>query len=148
MSNRGLNIFGLARGAASAVLPSKRLILYISNGYTTNQDGQRIPSYLKPCGICGSVQALQYTDILKLEGLNLQGERRKIYLYGNIDGLVRVDNKGGDILVTLKRDGKPDGRIWLVATVLEYWPDWCSVAVTLQNEKFPLPCGPLPSEAQ
>ena len=142
MSNRGLNVFGLARGATGAVLPSQKLILYISNGYTTNPDGERIPSYLPPRRICGDIQALQYTDIMKLEGLNIQGERRKIYLRGNVDGLVRVDRKGGDIIVT------PNGKVWLVATVLEYWPDWCSVAVTLQNEKFALPCGPLPSEAQ
>jgi hypothetical protein len=44
-----------------------------------------------------------------------------------VDGLVRVINKGGD-LITL-----PDGSIWLVAQVLEQFPDWVSAAITLQD---------------
>jgi hypothetical protein len=73
------------------------------------------------------VQALTFRDIAQLEGLNLQGTRRAIYLDGAIEGLVRPQNKGGD-LITL-----PDGTVWLVAMVLEHWLDWCKVAATLQN---------------
>ncbi len=140
--NRGWNLNEMADGALQPVFPSVQLILYVSSGYTIGPDGGRAPSYLPAVQVYGDIQALQYTDLMKLEGLNIQGERRKIYLNGQVDGLVRVDNKGGDILVT------PDGKIWLVATVLEYWTNWCSVACTLQNETFPLPAGPLPPQAQ
>jgi hypothetical protein len=62
-----------------------------------------------------------------MDSLNLQGDFQAIYINGHVAGLVRPNNKGGD-LITLQ-----DGRNYLVTTVLEDWPDWCKVAVTQQN---------------
>jgi hypothetical protein len=76
------------------------------------------------------VQPLGWRDLQQLDGLNLQGTRRKIYIHGEIDGIVRSENKGGDLIVVAS--GVNVGT-WLVAQVLEAWPDWCCVAVTLQN---------------
>jgi hypothetical protein len=73
------------------------------------------------------IQALTFRDITQIESLNLQGTRRAIYFYGAVDGLVRPGGKGGDLATF------PDGSVWLVAIVLESWPDWCKVAATLQN---------------
>ena len=73
------------------------------------------------------VQSLTFRDLQQIEGLNLQGTRRAIYFYGAIEGLVRPTGQGGDLVVL------PDGQTWLVAIVLEHWPDWCKVAATLQN---------------
>lgn len=73
------------------------------------------------------IQSLTFRDIQQIDGLNLQGNRNGIYFYGRIDGLVRPDNKGGDLITF------PDGTTWLVAMVLEDWPDWCKVAATRQN---------------
>lgn len=76
------------------------------------------------------IQSMTYRDLQQTDGLNLQGDRRAIYFYGDIEGIVREDRKGGD-LVTF-----PDGTVWLVAIVLETWgpsKDWCKVAVTRQN---------------
>ena len=76
------------------------------------------------------VQALTFRDITMVEGLNLQGDRLAIYFNGRVEGLVRPDRRGGD-LVTM-----PDGSVWLVAMVLEGWSrsaNWTKVAVTLQN---------------
>ena len=66
-------------------------------------------------------------------GLNIQGTRRKIWLNGEIDGLVREDNKGGDLITD------PNGDVWLVALITEQWttrseaPNWVSAIVTRQN---------------
>jgi hypothetical protein len=73
------------------------------------------------------VQALTGRDLQQIDGLNLQGTRRAIYIEGDIEGIVRPTQQGGDLITT------PDGSIWLVAMVLETWPNWCKVAVTLQN---------------
>ena len=27
----------------------------------------------------------------------------------------------------------PEGNTWLCVHVLEQWPDWCKIAITLQN---------------
>lgn len=77
--------------------------------------------------VLGQVQALQYRDIQMLEGLNIQGVERAIYVSGRVDGVIRPDNKGGDLIIM------PDGTVWLVSLVLEYWPTWCKFAVTRQN---------------
>lgn len=122
-----MNLHGLASGAIAAVNPFVPLTWKASIGYTTNADGTRTPNYAAPVTVMGQVQALQYRDIQQIDGLNLQGTRRKIYFYGEVDGLVRSLSKGGDLIL----DGQ--GNTWLVAMVLEQWPDWCSVAVTLQN---------------
>ncbi len=77
------------------------------------------------------VQALTYDDLRQIDGLNLNGTRRAIYLSGELDGVVRSKLKGGD-LITLS-DG-PNAGTWLVAHVLEQWEDWVKVAVTLQQD--------------
>jgi hypothetical protein len=103
----------------------------ISTGNVTNADGTRTPSYADPVNVAAQVQPLTFRDIMQIQGLNLQGTRKAIYLNGEIDGLIRPTNQGGD-LITL-----PDGSVWLVALVLEGWDltaGWCKVAATLQND--------------
>lgn len=77
----------------------------------------------------GQIQPVGWRDIQMMEGLNLQGTRKKIYLYGRFDGLIRVDNKGGDLITDYA------GNKYLVAMVAEQWDDrvWCSVFATLQD---------------
>lgn len=123
-----MNFHGLVSGVVSAVNPLVPLTVKVNTGYTTDSTGKRTPTYAAPLvNVPGQVQNLTYSDLKQIEGLNLQGIRRAIYINGRVDGLVREGNKGGDIITS------PDGNVWLVAHVLEYWPDWCKVAVTLQN---------------
>ncbi len=122
-----MNLNSRAHGAISAVNPRQRLTLQRSTGYTTAADGSRAPSYAAPVDAYGQVQSLTFRDLQQIEGLNLQGTRRAIYLDGHWDGLVRSESKGGD-LITDER-----GNVWLVAMVLEHWPQWSKVAVTLQD---------------
>jgi hypothetical protein len=67
-----------------------------------------------------------------MEGLNIQGVMRSVYLYGNIQGVVRVDQKGGDIL-QFPETTCGEIKNWKVVNVIETWEDWCHVIVTLQN---------------
>ena len=62
--------------------------------------------------LLAQVQALSGRDLRQIEGLNLQGTLRAVYLNGVIDGIVRVALKGGD-LITL-----PDGSV-------VGWSPWC-----------------------
>lgn len=122
-----MNLHGIVSGAIAAVNPLIELSIQVSAGYTTNADGSRTPVYETAATVPGQVQALQYRDLQQLDGLNIEGTRRAIYINGHVNGLVRAENKGGDLITT------PDGSVWLVALVLEDWPDWCKVAVTLQD---------------
>ena len=121
-----MNLHGIARGIISTVNPEMRVHLQTSTGYTTNDDGSRVPTYSDSYP-SAQVQSLSTADLRHLDALNIQGSQRKIYLSGDVAAIVRVSKKGGDI-ITL-----PDLTVWLTTAALEQWPDWCCVAVTLQN---------------
>jgi hypothetical protein len=78
----------------------------------------------------GSVQPVGWRDTQQMEGLNLGGVRYKVYLHGEVDALVRSEKKGGDLVII---PSGPHAGTWLVAMILEQFPDWCCAAITLQN---------------
>lgn len=125
-----MNLHGIVSNVVSAV-NSKIVGQYLmSTGATTGPSGKRIATWAPPIDVYLQVQPLSAGDIRKLDGLNLQGTMRKIFLNGQVDGIVRPRMKGGDLLVI------PNGvnaGTWLVNQVLEQWPDWACAAVTLQN---------------
>jgi hypothetical protein len=61
------------------------------------------------------IQAITTRDLRQMESLNLQGTYRAIYVSGDINGVVRVLLKGGDLFTF------PDGTVWLVNLVSEPW---------------------------
>jgi hypothetical protein len=122
-----MNLHGIVSGAIAVVNPFTPVTIKLSNGWTSNPDGTRTPAYIEVDGISAQVQALSFRDIQQIAGLNLEGTRKAMYLNGEIDGLVRATNNGGDLVIF------PNGSVWLVAMILEQWPDWCKAAVTLQN---------------
>lgn len=101
-----------------------------SQGYTTNSDGSRVPTYGPTTLMPVQVQALQYQDLMQVNGLNITGIRQAMYINGDWDAVVRSSQEGGD-LVTL-----PDGTVWLIVFLLENWNrtgQWSKVCITLQN---------------
>jgi hypothetical protein len=73
------------------------------------------------------VQDLSQKDIRQLDALNIQGSQRTVYLNGEVNAVVRFSQSGGDLITT------QDGTLWLTTAVLEAWPDWTKIAITLQN---------------
>jgi hypothetical protein len=128
-----MNLHGIVSGIISAVNPMTPATLQISTGSTTNAGGVRTPTYGYPQQVSAQIQALTADDLRQLDGLNIQGTKRGIYLMGKLDGLVRVDGKGGDLITFPDGTVWPFGTTWLTVQVLEQWPDWCKVAATLQN---------------
>ena len=125
-----MNLHAIVAPVIGSVNPNVPCILQRSTGYTTNPDGSRNPTYLTASGTA-QVQALTYSDLKQVDGLNLNGAARGIYFYGDIVGVLRAANKGGDI-VTLS-DG-PNAGNWLVVQALETWGvGWCKCACVLQN---------------
>lgn len=123
-----MNLHGIVGPLVGAVNPPVTAFIKRSTGYTTLPDGTRVPSYAEPVPVVCQVQSMQYNDLVQVDGLNIQGTKRKLYMNGHWDGLVRSDQKGGDLLMM------PDGTHWLVVLVLEHWSGWSSVAITLQDK--------------
>lgn len=129
-----MNLNAVVSAAIGTVNPRMTVVIQISTGSTTGADGHRTPSYAAPISVIGQWQPVTYSDIQLTSGLNIQGYRRKIWLNGEVDGLIRENNKGGDLIT------EPSGRVWLVALVTEQWQEsnsaanWVSAIVTAQNQ--------------
>lgn len=120
-----MDLHGLVRGAIGVVNPFETVAVSFSTGYAINGDGTQVPSYdAEP--LDAQVQALGYRDLLQIASMNIQGTRRKLYVEGEVDGIVRLLNKGGDLIT------RSDNTVWKVVFQLEQWPDWCSFVITLQ----------------
>ena len=122
-----MDLHGLVAGVIDAVNPRILCTLRRSTGYQVGPGGRQVPTYADTAGVRCQVQDLSIKDLRQLSGLNIQGSERTIYLEGLLEGVVRADAKGGDLVIL------PDGTVWLVTAALEAWPDWCKVAVTRQN---------------
>lgn len=133
-------VVGPAVGVINANVP---VTVRLSTGeYEISEDGIRTPLYDNVQNVTAQIQSLSAGDLQKLDGLNIQGEQRKIYLYGRFDSINRVRQTGGDIVQYPDGEGWPYGTTWLITQVMEQFRYWCCVAVTLQlPEAFPLPSG-------
>lgn len=136
-----MNLHGLVSGYIGAVNPNVQVTLKKSTGrYTKDEAGVRTPIYERMI-IPVQVQALTFGDIQKMEGLNIQGIRRAIYANGEIAGLIRVSKDGGDLIeFPIRSPSLPElstlmrPSVWLCAHVLEQWPNWVKIAITLQDQ--------------
>jgi len=126
-----VNLHALVAPAIGTVNPHVSATLRRAGGYTTQADGTQVPSY-QNYPVVAQVQALSAGDLRQLEGLNIQGARRAVYISGHAFGVVRVGRQGGDLFV-FPSGTLPEGDVWLCVHVLEQWPDWCKCALTLQN---------------
>lgn len=120
-----MDLRGIANGVTSTVNPNQTVIVLRSTGYTIGGGRRQVPSYAAPVTGPGQIQALDANDIKQLDGLNVQGTIRAIYLRGNLAGVIRPDGTGGDIVQIAGQD-------WLVVKVLEGWPTWTKAAIVLQ----------------
>lgn len=127
-----MNLHGIVSAAVATVNPRRLGQIFISTGATQVNSGKRTPTYADPITLPMQVQALETRDLQQLDGLNKSGSTHKIYVSGSLQGLVRVNNSGGDLIKLLT--GENAGRTFLVTAVLEDWPDWTCVSVTLQND--------------
>lgn len=123
-----MDLRGLANGVTSTINPNETVTVLRSTGFTIGAGAKQIPSFAAPVTGPAQVQALDANDIKQLDGLNIQGTIRAIYLRGTLAGVVRPNQTGGDIV---KR--KNDSETWLVVKVLESWPDWTKAAIVLQG---------------
>lgn len=120
-----MDLRGLANGVTATVNPNKTVTVRRSTGYTIGAGRKQVPGYADPVTGPAQIQALDANDIKQLDGLNIQGTVRAIYLRGVLAGVVRPDGTGGDLV-------EIGAETWLVVKVLEGWPTWTKAAIVLQ----------------
>ena len=123
-----MNLQAIVRNYTAVVSPPTIGTLYVSSGSTKAADYTRSPTFTVHDDVSFDVQAMSGRDLRQIEGLNLNGTLRAVYIQGNIEGVDRNAGKGGDILYFA-------GAYWLVVQVLEPWANngWTKVAVILQT---------------
>lgn len=124
-----MNLHERVSGIISRVNPMLTITVERSTGFTKNADYTRTPT-TSSTTMLGQVQALTSAELAQVDGINLQGEKLALYVNGNLAGVSRPDNTGGD-RVTL-----PDGSVWLVLQQIENFArsaDWTKVAIVRQK---------------
>lgn len=102
-----------------------------TGGYTTDAAGHRTPNQTTQA-VQANVQGLSGKDLQQVNSLGIQGVLRAVHLYGDVQGIIRASQQGGDTLVFPERwGGVPIS--WKVVTVMETWPTWCRVIVAAQQ---------------
>lgn len=126
-----MNLRGLANSAIQTVNPNIQGVwVRATGGYTTDAAGHRTAATTSSA-ITLQVQAMDAGDLKQVDGLNIQGVMRAVTMFGNVQGAVRADSKGGDIL-QFPQDKGGAIRNWRVVHVLETWPTWSRVVVVMQ----------------
>ncbi len=126
-----MNLRAIANSVTSAINPNIGATLFISTGYTITNFKQ-VPTYSK-AAVSAQVQPLSSGDIRQLDGLNIQGAQKAIYLNGSALAISRIKKFGGDLIV-FPNGTLPEGNTWLVLASLEQWADWCKCACVLQDD--------------
>jgi hypothetical protein len=127
-----MNLHAMTRQAIRTVNPDIVATLRVSTGYTQDASYKSIPTYNDSRALI-QVQGLTEGDLKVVNGLNLEGVMRSVYMNGNWQGIVRVTQKGGD-LIKFPLSGSTIVRTWKIVQVMESWPDWTRVIVMLQDD--------------
>jgi len=123
-----MNVRQLANSAITTINPNIVVSVLKSTGYTVDANRRQVPSYAAAVTGPAQIQALSSSDLKQLEGLNIQGVMRAIYLRGVLAGVIRPSDTGGDLILI-------DDQKWLVVKVLEPWPNWTKAVIVLQESE-------------
>lgn len=121
-----MNLHSIVSGAISTVNPFISVTMKLFTGEVTDRFGHPQQSYDDQM-VTGQLQPLSWKDLQQLDGLNITGVQKKFYVNGFYSATSRITQNGGDLMII-------EGRTWLIKTVLEQWPDWCSVALQEQTD--------------
>jgi hypothetical protein len=127
-----MNLHGTVRGAITSVNPDIVASFQASTGNTVDTSGNATPAYAAAVNVRVQPQPISTGRLRHLEALNIQGTFRTLYVYGLSEGVVRINQRGGDLFTFSLVPGAA-AQTWLVVEVAEIWPDWANVTVALQS---------------
>lgn len=142
----GPNLRGIANAAIQSINPDTIVTILRATGTTKDSNGNRTPTY-EPYQARAQVQSASYSDRAQLDGLQITGITRVVYLEAAVATAIRIQKTGGDAMVFppgVMPEDIPDpvtGRspLWQITAVLEaYGSIWRKVAVTLQATYSPV----------
>ena len=134
-----INLHAAVRGAIQSVNPDTFGWWYQSSGSVQNPDGRQVPAYGAPSPVRLQVQPPSGRDLKFIDLLQLQGVIRTVFMFSNPQGIVRVNQRGGDLLLFSQWRGGPNDT-WLVARPDEGWDvsegGWTKLFAVLQLDRL------------
>jgi hypothetical protein len=134
-----LNLHAKVRGAIRAVNSDVSGWWYQSKGSVLNTDGRQVPAYQPAVAARMQVQPPSARDLEFAANLQLQGVIRTVFMYSNPQGIVRVNQLGGDLLLFPQWHGQPNDT-WKVEQVDEQWDvganGWTKLLAVLQTDRM------------
>lgn len=128
-----INVRGIANASIQTVNPNIGADYLASTGSVLNAAGKPTPTYAAVAAVQIQAQAAKSKDLEHVNNLNMQSIYKNVRMWGNTQGVVRPDAKGGDLLKFPNVPGGPI-KVWKVEAVLETWPAWCSLVVCMQTD--------------
>lgn len=121
-----MNLRGIANSITSSINPNITAIGRRYKGEVMGAGRKPIPEYYPDEQVNIQLQPLSWGDLKHVDGLNMQGIMKAIYINGDYYGANRTLEKGGDLFIV-------NGQEWLVVDPIELWPEWSKVIVCLQT---------------
>jgi hypothetical protein len=131
-----MDLRGICDAAIQIVNPDITVLVIPSTGFTIDPTSlMQVPTGGASISGPAQLQAMSYGDLKKIDGLNIQGVVKAIYLKGSLSGVVRPNQQGGDLVFISPESGAQPQDVgqWLVVKVLENWPTWTKAAIQLQG---------------
>jgi hypothetical protein len=128
-----MDLRGIANAVSNSVNPNMIVSVKRSTGSTVGAGLKQVPSYAAAVSGPAQLQSLDGSELRQVEGLNLQGVIRGIYLRGALAGVVRPNGTGGDLVIIASPAPASFVGTWLVVKVLETWPLWAKAVIVLQE---------------
>ena len=116
----------IANAVAEVVNPNTPVSIQASTGYTIGAGLKQIPSYAPAVSGFAQLQEITSMELKHLDGLNVQGDIRTIYIRGSLSAVLRPTGQGGDLITV-------GNQTWLNVKTLEQWPLWAKAAIVLQE---------------
>ena len=123
----------IANAVSETVNPNIIVSVRRSTGFTIGTGAKQIPTYAAAVIGPAQIQALDSVELKQLDGMNIQGVVKGIYLRGALAGVIRPNQQGGDLVDVAAPAPVFFQGTWLIVKVLEQWPLWCKCAIVLQG---------------
>jgi hypothetical protein len=123
----------IANAVSDTVNPNLIVTVQRSSGFTIGAGAKQVPTYAAGVDGPAQIQALDSVELKQLDGMNIQGVVKGIYLRGALAGVIRPNQQGGDFVVIAAPAPVFYRGTWLIVKVFEQWPLWVKAAIVLQG---------------
>ena len=131
-----MDLRGIVNQVSDTVNLNIIVTIRTSAGFTIGAGLRQVPLYNDPIVGPAQIQALDNSDLRQIDGLNIQGAIRALYMKGNLAGVIRPDSKGGDLVSITAPAPLPLQGLWLTSKSLESWSDWTKIVIVKQETGY------------